>query len=41
MMPYEIWIGKKPDLKHLHEFGSTCFVLNDREHKRKFDSKSY
>ena len=34
MTPYEIWRGKKPNLKHLHEFGSTCFVLNDREHIR-------
>ena len=40
MTPYEIWRGKKPNLKHLHEFGSTYFVLNDREHRRKFDPKS-
>ena len=40
MTLYEIWRGKKPNLKHLHEFGSTCFVLNDREHGRKFDPKS-
>ena len=38
--PYEIWRGKKPNLKHLHEFGSTFFVLNDREHMSKFDSTS-
>ena len=40
MTPYEIWRGKKPNLKHLHEFGSTCFRLNDREHKSKFNPKS-
>ena len=40
MTPYKIWRGKKPNLKHLHEFGSTCFVLNDREHGSKFDLKS-
>ena len=39
MTPYEIWRGKKPNLKHLHEFGSTCFVLNDKEHMNKFDPK--
>ena len=39
MTPYEIWRGKKLNLKHLHEFESTCFVLNDREHMIKFDSK--
>ena len=40
MTPYEIWKGKKPNLRYFHEFGSTCFVLNDKEHKRKFDAKS-
>ena len=40
MTSSKIWRGKKPNLKYLHEFGSTCFVLNDREHKRKFDPKS-
>ena len=39
MTPYEIWRGKKHNLKHLHEFGSTCFVLNDRDHIRKFVPK--
>ena len=39
MTSYEIWRGKKPNLKHLLEFGSTCFVLNDKEHMRKFDPK--
>ena len=40
MTPYKIWRGKKPNLKHFHEFGSMCFVLNDKEHKSKFDPKS-
>ena len=40
MTPYKIWRGKKPNLMYLHEFGITCFELNDREHKRKFDPKS-
>ena len=29
--------SKKPNF---HEFHSTCFVLNDMEHMRKFDAKS-
>ena len=37
---YEIWKGKKPNLKHLHEFGSPCYILNDREPRGKFDAKS-
>ena len=40
MTPYEIWRGKKPNLKHFQEFRITCFVINDREHKSKFDPKS-
>ena len=39
--PYEIWRGKKPNLSHFHIFGSKCYILNDREHLGKFDSKSY
>ena len=38
--PYEIWRGKKPNLSHFHIFGSKCYILNDREHLGKFDSKS-
>ena len=37
---YDIWRGKKPNLIHCHIFGSKCYVLNDREHLDKFDSKS-
>ena len=39
MTPYEIWKGKKPNLKYFHEFEITCVMLNDREHKSKFDAK--
>ena len=38
--PYEIWRCKKPNLSHFHIFGSKCYILNDREHLGKFDSKS-
>ena len=37
---YEIWKGKKPNLKHLYEFGSQCYILNYREPRGKFDAKS-
>ena len=40
MTPYEVWEGEKPNLKYFHEFGSTCFVLNDREQRIKFGGKS-
>ena len=38
--PYEIWRGKKPNLGYFHIFGSTCYILNDREQLGKFDAKS-
>ena len=40
MTPYEIWRGKKPNLKYFHEIGNTCFILNDKEERSKFDAKS-
>ena len=40
MTLYEIWKGKKPNLRYFQEFGSTCFVLNEKERMRKFDTKS-
>ena len=33
MTPYEMWRGKKLNLKYFHEFGSTCFILNDKQQK--------
>ena len=37
---YEIWKGEKPNLKHLHKFGSLCYILNDKEPRGKFNAKS-
>lgn len=38
--PYEIWKGKKPNLKYFHIFGTTCYVLKDRDQKKKLDDKA-
>ena len=38
--PYELWKGRKPNVKYFRIFGSTCFILKDRENVGKFDSKS-
>ncbi|CAL9011462.1 unnamed protein product, partial [Prunus brigantina] len=38
--PYELWKAKKPNLKYFRVFGSLCYILRDREHLAKFDSKS-
>jgi len=38
--PYEIWRGKKPTVKYFRTFGSTCYILRDRENLEKFYPKS-
>lgn len=37
---YELWKGRKPNVKHLHVFGSKCYILADREKMRNMDLKS-
>ena len=36
--PYELWKGRKTNVKYFRIFGSTCFILKDRENVGKFDS---
>ena len=38
--PYELRKGRKPHVKYFRIFGSTCFILKDREKVEKFDSRS-
>ena len=38
--PYELWKGRKPNVKYFRIFGSSCFILKDRENVEKFDSQS-
>ena len=35
-----LWKGRKPNVKNFRIFGSTCFILKDRENVGKFDSRS-
>ena len=37
---YELWIGRKHNLKYFKTFGSECYILRDRENLRKFYAKS-
>jgi len=37
---YELWKGRKPTVKYFHVFGSKCYILSDRDYKRKMDPKS-
>jgi hypothetical protein len=37
---YELWKDRKPTVKHFHVFGSKCYILADREPRRKLYPKS-
>jgi len=37
---YELWKEKKPTVKYFHVFGSKCYILADRDYRRKMDPKS-
>lgn len=37
---YELWKGRKPNVKYFHVFGRRCYILTDREQRRKMDPKS-
>ena len=37
---YEVWKGRRPIVKYFHVFGSKCYILADREQRRKMDPKS-
>ena len=36
--PYELWKGRKPNVKYFRIFGSTCFIFKDRKNVGKFDT---
>ncbi|GJT05444.1 retrovirus-related pol polyprotein from transposon TNT 1-94 [Tanacetum coccineum] len=38
--PYELFKGRKPNLKYFKVFGSKCFILNTKYYLTKFDPKS-
>ena len=39
--PYELLVGRPPNIKHLKVFGCRCFVLNNgKEYLRTFQSKA-
>ena len=38
--PYELWKGRKSNVKYFRIFESTCFILKDRENVGKFDSQN-
>lgn len=38
--PYEQWFKKKPSVKHLRVFGTTCYVLIPQQFRKKWEPKS-
>ena len=38
--PYELWKGRKPNVKYFKIFGSTCSIFKDRENVEQFDTRS-
>ena len=38
--PYELWKGRKPNIKYFRIFGSTCFILKDRENVKSLTPKA-
>ncbi|TYK07876.1 gag-pol polyprotein [Cucumis melo var. makuwa] len=37
---YDLWKERKPNVKYFHVFGSTCYILADREYRQKWDARS-
>lgn len=40
LSPYELWIGKKPRIKHIHIIRSICYVHVQVHKRRKIDKKA-
>ncbi|PNY05239.1 retrotransposon-related protein [Trifolium pratense] len=38
---YELFNGRKPEISYFHQFGCTCYILNNKVHLKKFDAKAY
>ena len=36
---YQLWKGRKPNIKYFNVFGSKCYILNDKVYHQKWDSK--
>ena len=37
---YDLWIGRKPNLKYFKTFDRECYILRDGKNLGKFDAKS-
>ena len=37
---YELFKGRKPNISYFHQFGCTCYTLNNKVYLKKFDAKA-
>jgi len=37
---YELFKGRRPNIFYFHEFGCTCYILNNKLYLKKFDAKA-
>jgi len=37
---YELFKGRKPNISYFHQFGCTCYILNNKVYLEKFDAKA-
>ena len=41
MTPYQKWMGNKPDISHIHEFGHAIWVLDKQINPSKLEPNSF
>ena len=37
---YELFKGRKPNISYFHQFGCTCYILNNKVYLKRFDAKA-
>jgi len=37
---YELFKGRRPSISYFHQFGCTCYILNNKLYLKKFDAKT-
>lgn len=37
---YEHFKGRKPSISYFHQFGCTCYILNNKVYIKKFDARA-
>jgi len=37
---YELFKGRRPNISYFHQFGCTCYILNNKVYLKKFDANA-